>query len=286
MTELPGLGGTFSTGRDINQVGVIVGQSNDASDLGRPVVWTNGSIALLSDDGLGGIAQGINDHGDVVGWIKGADGFNHAVMWNSDGRTDLGNLGGGNSFAYAINNQGVVVGNSDNWPTDAGPYAFVWQDGTLHALAALVPAGLGGLSSLRVAHALNDAGQITGWAVNQAGDHEAFVVNPGHIQLFGLDVAVAGEGQRNIKVAQAAPGATVIAYYSTHSGLSSHHGVDLGLARARPFRATTVGPLGTAWLGAIFVPPSASGAMVWVQGIELPRTEMPQVTNLQALRFR
>ena len=58
------------------------------------------------------VASGINDAGQVVGGSFTAAGAQHAFITgpNGVGMTDLGTLGGGDSFASGINDAGQVVG--------------------------------------------------------------------------------------------------------------------------------------------------------------------------------
>ena len=77
--------------------------------------------------------------------------------WEPGTMTNLGVLPGSNNFSrgYAINDAGVIVGESDNNASKA----FRWENGTMTNLGTL-----GGASA--VAHNINNAGQIVGSASN------------------------------------------------------------------------------------------------------------------------
>jgi probable HAF family extracellular repeat protein len=101
---------------------------------------------------------------------------NHAITWHNGVQTDLGALPGGNnsSVPFWINDQGTVVGVSENGvidPLTGSPetIAVVWKDGKIFDLGTL-----GGNASL--ANAINNRGQVVGYALNTIldGDVNAF----------------------------------------------------------------------------------------------------------------
>src|SRR5262249_26346847 len=98
-------------------------------------------------------ASGINASGQVAGTGQrpfGSRGF----LWNSGTLTNVGTLGGKDSFGYALNNSGQVVGSA---ATAAGPFhAFVWRAGVM---TDLEPAGGEVNSSAR---SVNASGQVVG----------------------------------------------------------------------------------------------------------------------------
>jgi probable HAF family extracellular repeat protein len=173
MTALPTLGGNNSGALGVNNRGQIVGAAETANqdpncvppqvlDI-KAVVWgpNPGQIEVLPvfpGDSVAA-ASAINDHGQVVG-TSGPCQFGpasrHAVLWQHDTVTDLGSLGGVMSNgAYAINNSGQVVGQS-NLPGDAVTHAFLWQKGVMTDLGTLPG------DSNSIAYDINDRGQVVG----------------------------------------------------------------------------------------------------------------------------
>ncbi len=78
---------------------------------------------------------------------QAAPGFKYHI-------TDLGTLGGSDSSAYGLNNQGQIVGQSQ---TATGHYkAFVWQQGQMSQLSTLA-------DDYSLANDINDSGTIVGY---------------------------------------------------------------------------------------------------------------------------
>ncbi len=112
------------------------------------------------------IPAAVNDHGAVAGrYVK--EGSYRPFLWDpQDGFRDLGLLPGDvNGQAYDIDNQGTVVGFSDD-PAgpEGGPEAFFWRNGEMRKLQ------LGENVVASVAHALNGLGEVAGLLE----DNEAF----------------------------------------------------------------------------------------------------------------
>jgi probable HAF family extracellular repeat protein len=170
MINLGTLGGSWSEATDINDAGQIAGRTGN----GRAFLYTGtpGAGGTMHDLGtLGGIssdARGINDAGQVVGGSSTAPfnlqyGFLYSGTPGAGGAmANLGSLpGGGQSFAFAINNSGQVTGEARvlKEPAVAPMHAFLYT-GTPGAGGAMVQIVDAGRSSQGVA--INDAGQVTG----------------------------------------------------------------------------------------------------------------------------
>jgi probable HAF family extracellular repeat protein len=158
----------YSTANGVNSSGQVVGASGDFAFL-----WQSGSGMqdLGNLGGVGTIAYGINNLGDVVGSSNTSDGSTHAFFWTaSSGMQDIGNLGIG-SIAYAINDSEQVAGMytlSDGKTV----HAFEWTQ-----LGGMIDLGtLGGPSS--GAFAISASGQIAGSTSNVSLQTEGFVWNP------------------------------------------------------------------------------------------------------------
>lgn len=112
---------------------------------------------------------GVNAAGEWVGEIRDEDGRRRAILMSQGHRIEIGTLGGSDSTANAINNQGTVTGGAltanNAWHAFRYDLARGMQDlGTL-----------GGSSS--VGTAINEAGHIVGYADTTDGNYRAFVDN-------------------------------------------------------------------------------------------------------------
>ena len=156
LEGLPSVSGSQVVAHGINVSGHIVGRAQEGSPnfAGHAVIWNKATFETdlgFMDGGSYSEGYGINDAGDVVGAAGIANGGLHAFVWKNGQFTDLATWGGGltsASVAYAINNNGVIVGKRANVATR-------WANGAFQALP--MPAGV---SAFTAAVDVNDAGDI------------------------------------------------------------------------------------------------------------------------------
>jgi len=134
----------------------------------RAFIWDekNGMQDLGTlGEGTNADAQIINERGQVIGVattnsaVGNCGGYSLAsFIWDKEhGMRDLGGLGGTCTYAFAINNHGQVVGDS-NTPGDTIQRAFLWENDSLRDLGG----SLGGLKT--GANAINEKGETVGYA--------------------------------------------------------------------------------------------------------------------------
>ena len=162
-------------------------------------VWQGGAITELEplpDGTASSFAQGINDRGEIVGF--GARGFlwRHGAvteleldprainnrgqivggtgLWQDGAITFLPDLvGGGPSYANAINERGQVAG--AGFPASGDLHAVIWQGGNITDLGTLPG------DAYSYAWSINDRGAVVG-----AGERHAILWQNGTITDLGI----------------------------------------------------------------------------------------------------
>lgn len=159
------LGGDETMTIAVSPGGLVTGESQAADGTRHAFLWDGKSMRDLGSLG-GDYAQGqaVNDQGMVAGLSELVPGDHkiHAFLHDGSAMKDLGILPGLPwTSATGVNAKGVIVGNVYNKPDYDGPhydtYAYVYRDGAMQNLNALIPpSGF----TLLIALGIDDAGQI------------------------------------------------------------------------------------------------------------------------------
>jgi probable HAF family extracellular repeat protein len=166
MTNLGTLsGGHSSCAFEINYAGVIAGDSFISSGKVNGVSWTNHKIR-----NLGGLSKSIftaaldiNDNNQIVGesiFSYGPPLRSHAFEWSAAlGMKDLGTLAGGTtSMANAINDSGVMAGQSNSGGLRNAWHAVMWNVARKIQDLGTLPGG-----TYSVAFGINDSDEVVGY---------------------------------------------------------------------------------------------------------------------------
>src|SRR6202167_3818488 len=180
MSALPTVGGNNGQASAINNRGQIAGYAengvvdstcppgvtNNRIDL--PVVWdkSKGKAQAQALPTIGsdpdGVAYGINNRGQAVGYSGTCTAANYAVVWENGTATKLRDLGDPGGIAYAINSHNQVVGQAVN--SDGTALAALWQNNTVKALGALLPGDVASFAT-----SINNRGQVVGNSFDSGG---------------------------------------------------------------------------------------------------------------------
>jgi len=174
---------------------------NTGSD--RAFVWTPGSgmQVLPTLGGTSGVATGINDSGQVVGYAQNARSRDRPFLWTATGGIqDLGALSGDNAGqARAINASGQVAGYSYLTSSSGSSRAFRWT-----AAGGMQDLGVGNGSA---ANAISASGAVVG---QSGGGADAFLwTAPSTVQTladYGGDAAAYGINSSGLIVGQVQTG--------------------------------------------------------------------------------
>ncbi len=167
----------------INDKGQAVGQSNNCNmSVVHAVSWEKDKASELPDLGIGSIAYGINNQGQIVGsiFLNSGGATRLGALWQNGVLTNLGTLPGDlSAIATGINDKGQVVGST--WDSDFNwSHAFIWQNNVMTDLNTLFPAGSNLFAIM--ANKINERGQISGMALVCSGPDQgnihAFLATP------------------------------------------------------------------------------------------------------------
>jgi probable HAF family extracellular repeat protein len=138
------LGPSTDFAEAINARGDVVGTG------GQAFLYSHGVLTFLPTlEGTFSTALGVNDRGDVVGFLN-TPLEAHAFLYRAGVIHDLGTLGGGFSIANDVDNAGQVTGVSYDAAFRTLP--FLYERGQMRSL------GFDGAGN-----AINNRGQVAGW---------------------------------------------------------------------------------------------------------------------------
>lgn len=177
IIDLGTLGGPNSSASALNEAGQVTGSST-TRDPGTVHAFLYSRGRMIDIDGRGpglfSTGIGINAKGHVVGQFLNRNTQLHAFRYAGNGLQDLGTLGGDVSFAWDINDAGVVVGESviDDPASEPFPpfHPFVYRKGVMRDLGTLQ----GGPRTANAAQEINNAGQIAGYSEVSGAFHLFF----------------------------------------------------------------------------------------------------------------
>lgn len=198
IMDLGTFGGEYSEAVAANNAGQVVGWAWYPLPTRRQhaFIWSDatGMIDLGTLGGYTSIASDINDHGAVVGFsnVAPASGGGHAFLWTpEDGMVDLGAPpGNSESFAAAINNAGLIVGDTFD-EVECVSIPLLWENGELILINGLIDPASGW--TVVSASDINDRGEITGVARRGQEPYTSVLLVPrivGHAEIEKSDAAV------------------------------------------------------------------------------------------------
>jgi len=168
ILPFPGNSSYTAEAYGINNNGVVAGRMKMWVDS-HAAIWDPVSGWLVIDaEGNESMANAINDNNVAVVQKTGQNSQYHACVWSAlDGLRQMADLNASQSLPYAINNDGVIVGEAA--VPASGEYAVVWDDTDIthcYKLQDLVEGLAGsGWTQLYAAYDVNENGQIVGYGL-------------------------------------------------------------------------------------------------------------------------
>ena len=177
--------------RAINDAGQVCGsallEGEDPPIRERPVVWLGGAAQTLDVPGEVGVANDINEAGDVVGYLGSVEPDSSAFLHRNGTTSTLTGLPGPSSIALCINNNGLIAGTCG--PT-LGSRVFVYDSDQDALVETIEP--LRGHATTSGGY-INDDGHVVGISSNENGqDGRLFIRRNGSTEELGPATLVTG----------------------------------------------------------------------------------------------
>jgi probable HAF family extracellular repeat protein len=175
--------GRLSHAFDINENGEMVGEAD--MELGvHAVLWRQGVLTDLGPKtSLASKAIAINDHRNILGIIENPSTLEqYSCLWTVEKVIDLSGLGIAGSGVKDLNNDNLIVGETDFGQDGAEQSAFLWKYGQLIDIA-------GANSNGSCAEAVNSHGQVAGRYISLYQTDQAFLWSEGQLYNLGLGQA-------------------------------------------------------------------------------------------------
>ena len=110
----------------VNGRGQVAGIATGADGYPRGFFWENGVMQDIGTLGTHTYVFDMNQQGAIVGWsARSSTSFRHAIVWQRGALVDLGPANAFFSQAVAINERGVIAGNTASDPSLR--QAGMWQ---------------------------------------------------------------------------------------------------------------------------------------------------------------
>jgi len=173
MRALPTVGGNNGQASAINDSGQVVGYAenglmdstcpagvtNNRVDL--PVLWDTDkgkdkahALATIGSD-TDGVAFGINNQGQAVGYSGTCTAVNFAVLWENGTANPLPDFESPGAIAFAINDHNQIVGQAVN--SEGTTLAAIWENNVVRSLGGLLPGDVASFAT-----SINNRGEVVG----------------------------------------------------------------------------------------------------------------------------
>ncbi|QYK54193.1 MAG: PEP-CTERM sorting domain-containing protein [Fimbriimonadaceae bacterium] len=249
----------------INNLGQVVGTSDNATGNSRGFVYSGGSLQSIGTfGGANSFANAINDAGTVVGGAELSSTVQHAFSFSGGTLQDIGLIGGNFSEALGISPTGKIVGmTSINSGFTFRP--FLYSGGTMTNLGSL-----GG--SFGYALDMNAAGNIVGDSNTASEAEHGFYYSGGVMTDVGTLLGGFGSTAKAINSSNlivgysyhfsSTPGVTYGEAFTVQNGVMT----SLGLLNGVGSLAYDVNSAGDITGTSVFGLKSNSRAFYWTQG--------------------